>query len=39
MFSRFTGKAIQAIMVAQEEAKRFNHSYVGTEHIFWDYQR
>ena len=33
MFSRFTGKAIQAIMVAQEEAKRFNHSYVGTEHI------
>ena len=33
MFSRFTEKAIQAIMVAQEEAKRFNHSYVGTEHI------
>jgi ATP-dependent Clp protease ATP-binding subunit ClpC len=33
MFSRFTEKAIQAIMVAQEEAKRFSHSYVGTEHI------
>jgi ATP-dependent Clp protease ATP-binding subunit ClpC len=33
MFSRFTEKAIQAIMIAQEEAKRFNHSYVGTEHI------
>ena len=33
MFSRFTEKAIQAIMVAQEEAKGFNHSYVGTEHI------
>ncbi|MGA0241729.1 MAG: ATP-dependent Clp protease ATP-binding subunit [Candidatus Marinamargulisbacteria bacterium] len=33
MFSRFTEKAIQAIMVGQEEAKRFNHSYVGTEHI------
>ena len=33
MFSRFTEKAIQAIMVAQEEAKRFNHTYVGTEHI------
>jgi ATP-dependent Clp protease ATP-binding subunit ClpC len=25
--------AIQAIMLAQEEAKRFHHSYVGTEHI------
>ena len=33
MFSRFTEKAIQAIMLAQEEAKRFQHSYVGTEHI------
>lgn len=33
MFSRFTEKAIQAIMLAQEEAKRFHHTYVGTEHI------
>jgi len=33
MFSRFTEKAIQSIMLAQEEAKRFHHSYVGTEHI------
>lgn len=33
MFSRFTEKAIQSIMMAQEEAKRFHHSYVGTEHI------
>jgi ATP-dependent Clp protease ATP-binding subunit ClpC len=33
MFSRFTEKAIQAIMLAQEEAKRFQHSYVGSEHI------
>lgn len=33
MFSRFTEKAIQAIMLAQEEAKRFHHGYVGTEHI------
>ena len=33
MFSRFTEKAIQAIMMAQEEAKKFHHSYVGTEHI------
>lgn len=33
MFSRFTEKAIQTIMLAQEEAKKFHHSYVGTEHI------
>ncbi len=33
MFSRFTEKAIQSIMLAQEEAKRFHHNYVGTEHI------
>ncbi|NQY74515.1 MAG: ATP-dependent Clp protease ATP-binding subunit [Candidatus Margulisbacteria bacterium] len=33
MFSRFTEKAIQSIMLAQEEAKRFRHGYVGTEHI------
>ena len=33
MFSRFTEKAIQSIMLAQEEAKRFNHNYVGTEHL------
>lgn len=33
MFSRFTEKAIQSIMLAQEEAKRFHHSYVGTEHL------
>jgi ATP-dependent Clp protease ATP-binding subunit ClpC len=33
MFSRFTEKAIQSIMLAQEEAKKFNHGYVGTEHI------
>ena len=33
MFERFTEKAIKVIMLAQEEAKKFNHSYVGTEHI------
>ena len=33
MFSKFTEKAIQAIMLAQEEAKRFQHTYVGTEHV------
>lgn len=33
MFSRFTQKAIHAIMLAQEEAKQFRHNSVGTEHI------
>ena len=33
MFERFTEKAIKVIMLAQEEAKRFRHGYVGTEHI------
>ena len=33
MFSRFTEKAIQFIMQAQEEAKRLSNDFVGTEHI------
>ncbi|MBU0579586.1 MAG: ATP-dependent Clp protease ATP-binding subunit [Candidatus Margulisbacteria bacterium] len=33
MFSRFTEKAIQAIMHAQDEAKRMGNDFVGTEHI------
>ncbi|MDX9917664.1 MAG: ATP-dependent Clp protease ATP-binding subunit [Gudongella sp.] len=33
MFGRFTERAQKAIMLAQEEAKKFNHSYVGTEHL------
>ncbi|MFC1517076.1 ATP-dependent Clp protease ATP-binding subunit [Candidatus Margulisiibacteriota bacterium] len=33
MFSRFTEKAIQAIMYAQDEAKRMGNDFVGTEHI------
>lgn len=33
MFSRFTEIAIQSIMLAQEQANRFRHDYVGTEHI------
>ena len=33
MFSRFTEKAIQVIMKAQEEAKRLGHDFVGTEHV------
>ncbi len=33
MFGRFTEKAQKAILLAQEEAKRLRHNYVGTEHI------
>lgn len=31
MFHKFTEKAIKAIMLAQEEARRMGHNYVGTE--------
>ena len=33
MFSRFTERARTVIILAKEEAKRFNHDYIGTEHI------
>ena len=33
MFSRFTERARKVILLAKEEAKRFNHDYIGTEHI------
>jgi ATP-dependent Clp protease ATP-binding subunit ClpA len=32
-FDRFTERARKAITLAQEEAQRFNHNYIGTEHI------
>ena len=33
MAKRFTENAQKIILIAQEEAKRLNHDYVGTEHI------
>ncbi len=33
MFGRFTERAQRAILLAQEEAKKLRHNYVGTEHI------
>jgi hypothetical protein len=45
MFERFTEKAIKVIMLAQEEARRLGHNFVGTEQIllarsFWaDFRR
>ena len=33
MFERFTDRARQVVVLAQEEARQLNHDYVGTEHI------
>ena len=33
MFERFTEKAIRVIMLAQEEARRLGHNFVGTEQV------
>ena len=33
MFERFTDRARRVVVLAQEEARRLNHSYIGTEHI------
>ena len=34
MFERFTEKAIKVILLAQEEARRLGHNFVGVEFIF-----
>src|SRR5215475_12475501 len=33
MFERFTNRARHAVVLAQEEARRLHHSYIGTEHV------
>lgn len=33
MFERYTERARKVIVLAQEEARDFNHNYVGTEHL------
>ena len=33
MLERFTDRARRVVALAQEEAKRLNHNYIGTEHI------
>ena len=33
MLERFTERARKVILLAKEESKRFNHDYIGTEHI------
>ncbi len=32
-FNRFTERARKVILLAKEEARKFNHDYIGTEHI------
>jgi ATP-dependent Clp protease ATP-binding subunit ClpA len=33
VFERFTGRARQVVVLAQEEARTLKHNYIGTEHI------
>ena len=33
MFERFTDRARRVVVLAQEEARMFNHTHIGTEHI------
>jgi ATP-dependent Clp protease ATP-binding subunit ClpA len=33
MYDRFTDRARKVMQLANEEARRFNHEYIGTEHI------
>src|SRR3990167_7181440 len=33
MFNKFTERARKVILLAKQEAKRFNYDYIGTEHI------
>ncbi len=33
MFERFTDKARRVVVLAQDEARRLGHTYIGTEHI------
>src|SRR6476619_4688571 len=33
MYERFTDRARKMMQIANQEAKRFNHEYIGTEHV------
>ncbi len=33
MFERYTDRARRVVVLAQEEARMFNHNYIGTEHL------
>ena len=36
MYERFTDRARKVMQLANQEAQRFNHEYIGTEHMCWD---
>ena len=36
-FEKFSERARRVLSLAQEEAQRFNHNYIGTEHILLDW--
>ncbi len=33
MYDRFTDRALKVMQLANQEAQRFNHEYIGTEHV------
>src|SRR5262249_13678096 len=33
VFERFTNRARHAVVLAQDDARRLNHNYIGTEHL------
>ena len=33
MFERFTERARRVVVLAQEEARRLDHNWIGTEHL------
>jgi ATP-dependent Clp protease ATP-binding subunit ClpA len=33
MFERFTNRARHVVVLAQDEARRLQHNYIGTEHV------
>src|SRR5947208_13576434 len=39
MFERFTERARQVVVLAQDEARALKHNYIGTEHILLGLQR
>ena len=39
MFDRFTDRAKKVMSFARQEAMKFNHEYIGTEHILLDSSR
>jgi len=39
MYERFTDRARKVMQLANQEAQRFSHAFIGTEHILLDWRR